>query len=63
MLMTVKEARKVLGKEISEKMSDDEIENTILTLSDLAKHALEQARKDRLTDKVELSNSTSPKRS
>lgn len=61
--MTVKEARKILGKEISEKMSDDEIEDTILTLSDLAKHALEQARKDRLTDKVELSNSTSPKRS
>ena len=41
--ISVKEARKLLGKD-AEGMSDDEIINVITTLDLLAKDALEQAR-------------------
>jgi len=58
MIIYLREARKILGKEISDKMSDDELENMILSLTNLAKYALEQARNDRLADKTKPMNST-----
>ena len=50
MSISLEEARKLLGKEISDKMSDEELEETILLLTNLAKHALEQARRNVSTD-------------
>lgn len=53
MIISLKEARKILGKKHSDKLSDEELEKLIDDLDVLAKAALEMARKDRLEAKKE----------
>lgn len=48
-IMTVKEARKLLGKE-HENLTDDEVAELIGQLHELAKLSLDMARKQRLKD-------------
>ncbi|HPD99447.1 MAG TPA: hypothetical protein PKV52_04210 [Candidatus Saccharibacteria bacterium] len=47
MIISVKEARKILGKDY-EKLTDEEVEKLIYQLHNLAKASLEMARKQRL---------------
>lgn len=49
MIISVQEARKILGK-TAENMSDEEIENTIETLDLLAVEALDKARQKRINE-------------
>lgn len=48
MIISLKEARKILGKEQSEKLLDEELEKLIDDLDFLAKAALDMAVKDRI---------------
>lgn len=46
-IISVNEARKILGK-TAEKMTDDEVADTVRNLDEIAKAALEDARKKRM---------------
>lgn len=46
MIITIKEARKLIGKETSDLMSDEEVERTITSLTLLAQHTIEMIKKD-----------------
>lgn len=48
-VLSVKEAREILGKD-ADKMSDEEVESTILILNDIATAALEDARMKKLNE-------------
>lgn len=46
MIISIKESRKILGKEISGKMTDSQIENTVLLLSNIANEFIHRAQTD-----------------
>jgi len=53
MIISLKEARKILGKEASDKLSDEELERVIDDLDYLARAALKMAKEDLLEAKKE----------
>lgn len=56
MIISLKEARKILGKEMSGKLSDDELEKLINDLSFLAKESLKMAVEKRYEQDKESKN-------
>lgn len=65
MIISLKEARKILGKNISDKMSDDELEKTILLMSDIASDFLKKAHNNPgwIQDIKKLANDSNSERS
>lgn len=51
MIISLEEARKILGKELSDKLSDEELEKLIDDLDVLARAALKMAKEDLLEAK------------
>ena len=62
MIISLKEARKILGKETSDKLSDEELEKLIDDLDVLARAALKMAREELLEAKKEEARSERSRR-